>query len=263
MKGFDNLGNTCYFNTAIQCLLQVPILSNYFIVNKNVSDTDFGKEYEEVVKSYWSEKKVFKNLDNLLKLFKEKNKKFDNRDQHDCHEAMLAIIDMLPRECQEIFEGELLQETVYPGGKSQVVEKFSILTMFPDSTGDLLKTFQKFSEWNVLSDYVDENGKKYNCSTTRTMIKKLPCVFVLCFPMYVSKTKITIPDNLLLDGIRYSTFALCTHQGSVHGGHYVAFTKHKEKWYIKNDGLCQEIEHFPTTDFHYIVMFKRIVDETQ
>lgn len=262
MKGLDNLGNTCYFNTAIQCLLQIPVLSNYFIVNEYKGDSEFVKEYEKVVKTYWTSSKNISNLEKLLKIFQDNFKTFQNNNQHDCHEAMLGIIDLLPKECQEIFEGKVVQETIYPDGKSYKEDVFSLLSMFPSPSGKLEETFSNFSKWDVLSDYIDDKGKKYNCATTRTIIKKLPPIFVIYFPMYLSKVRMSIPDSLILDGKKYSTFALCTHQGSVNSGHYIAFTKHKNQWYIKNDGLCQKIDHFPSNDFHYIVMFKQIIDET-
>lgn len=53
MKGFENFGNTCYFNTAIQCLLHIPVLTNYFIKNPYDGDCSFTNEYSKVVHGYW------------------------------------------------------------------------------------------------------------------------------------------------------------------------------------------------------------------
>ncbi len=37
-KGMQNLGNTCYMNSALQCLLRMPEISAYFLANKHIAD---------------------------------------------------------------------------------------------------------------------------------------------------------------------------------------------------------------------------------
>ena len=34
----QNLGNTCYMNSALQCLLRMPEISAYFLANKHIAD---------------------------------------------------------------------------------------------------------------------------------------------------------------------------------------------------------------------------------
>jgi len=53
MKGLPNYGNTCYFNSALQCLLQIPQLSNYMILNTFQCEQEFTIEYQKIVKTFW------------------------------------------------------------------------------------------------------------------------------------------------------------------------------------------------------------------
>lgn len=36
--GFENLGNTCYMNAALQCLIRLPNLVEYFLSNGHLKD---------------------------------------------------------------------------------------------------------------------------------------------------------------------------------------------------------------------------------
>jgi len=72
MRGFSNIGNTCYFNTALQCLLHIPILSNYLIRNPYKGDCEFTQIYNELTHIYWTKGEEMINVETILKAFQKK-----------------------------------------------------------------------------------------------------------------------------------------------------------------------------------------------
>lgn len=61
MRGFRNLGDTCYLNAALQCLLHAPQMSNYFLSEhvtddlqrKRLNACAVAAEYAALTLSYW------------------------------------------------------------------------------------------------------------------------------------------------------------------------------------------------------------------
>ena len=86
--------------------------------------------------------------------------------------------------------------------------------------------------------------------------------------MYDGKTRITLTEDFDISkfvhpeseykNTKYSLFAMCKHHGSHHGGHYVAYTKHRGQWFMKNDGFCTKIEKYPESDYYYLALFKKL-----
>ena len=182
MRGFLNLGNTCYFNTAIQCLLYITVLSNYFLQKGYYGDCEFTQLYSKLVHMYWDEKtKGPLNIKPLLQKFCEHFPRFKNTDPHDVQEAILCIVDILERSCpviKEWFYGKKIQETIWPGGKSTNEEDFSVHLVTSDGT-DMEEMLKKSVEWDVIQNFEDSEGKIHNVATTRKLLSKLPQILMI------------------------------------------------------------------------------------
>ena len=247
MKGIPNFGNTCYFNSVLQCLLQVPDISNFFILNEYKGDCEFTKEYQKVVRSAWVNKEdSFIDPRNLLKLFRNRFKQFDNTDPHDAQEALMCILDILEPVTKSVVECKLVQETVCPSGKTVCKDVASVLSLAPRDT--LEESLIQFSKWQNIEGYKDQNEKVWNVAVTRTLFKSFPRIFILSL---TQKKTIKVPEHLG----PFVLVASCVHAGSQNGGHYVSFTKHKGKWYLKDDLQCAE-SPFPEVSGHTIVFYR-------
>jgi len=257
MKGLLNLGNSCYFNSCIQCLFHAPAISNSFLINPYDGKCEFTNEYCDLLRLFWFEKKTT-TLDpgKLLKIFKKKFRQFDNSHQQDAHEAMLCVIDILERARPEIKEslyGSIHKTVIYPGGKSVTEEKFAILMLTPQKNATIQELLKEhFSQEEVLRGYTDDTGKTHHCAVLTQKISKFPPIFIVGFNMFHGKHRIQVPDRIG----NYKLFATCTHLGTMGGGHYVTHTKHRGIWYLKDDDDVTKNVSIPGAGPFYFCLFK-------
>ncbi len=253
MKGFENIGNTCYFNTALQCLLHIPVMSNHFIRNPYTGMCTFTRAYSDFIRVYWTRGQETVDVKPLLTAFQKEFPRFKTNEQHDVQEAVMCIIDIIERAepvVKEWFYGKKIQETIWPGGKSSNEEDFSIHLITPEG-GDMGKMLAKSTDWNTLENFEDTQGKVHNVATTRMVFSKLSQILMISFDR---KSHIKVIETIHIGGVEYDLIASAVHVGNQNDGHYISFVKRKNKWFLLNDENIKEHE-LPNEAGHYFMVY--------
>lgn len=107
--GLKNRGNTCYLNTSIQCLNNLPLLTEYFLTNSYMADMNnrchemdgkktneiiLSREYGKLIKAIWSSTTPIepKTFHEIIQKF---DTKFEGFEQQDSQELLAFILDYL------------------------------------------------------------------------------------------------------------------------------------------------------------------------
>mgnify|MGYP005705006425 FL=1 len=257
MHGFTNLGNTCYFNSAIQVLLNMKDISSHVLNNKYKGDCNFTKAYENLTRLYCTtqETKVF-TLGPVLNEFIKVFPRFSIGNPHDTQDALFCIIDILERSypyIKEVIYGETKQITISPVGKNTIKTPFCIhiLNMTRD-VKDINTMIKESNGWNTIEDYVDNDGKKHNVATTRNIFSKYPNIFIVSFD---KKSFVKIEKNLNIGNNIYELQSTIIHKGIQYGGHYMSTIKLGDDWFIQDDDNLGKLNDFPKEDNHFILVY--------
>ena len=115
MKGLDNLGQTCFFNAAVQCILFSPNSTNYFLkcapdLNpKRKGASTVSQAFVDLARSYWNSGAQGEVADvrPVYDAFCKATRSFKPGQQHDAHEAMVCMLDKLHEGLSRLKPGDL------------------------------------------------------------------------------------------------------------------------------------------------------------
>ncbi|OQS05088.1 ubiquitin-specific protease [Thraustotheca clavata] len=114
LVGLDNLGNTCYMSSAIQCLSHSRLLSDYFrtglyrydinIHNKLGTQGNLAVAFGNLLCQIWSTTKKHLSPASFKTTLAKFNKHFDNSEQHDAQELLAFLLSGLSEDLNRVTE---------------------------------------------------------------------------------------------------------------------------------------------------------------
>lgn len=268
-SGLNNLGNTCYLNSALQCLCYTPCLNNFLLEYEQKSNGI--KNIIEIIRDLFRNM-ITSNHSSISPVEVVKNLKrigsFKLGRQEDSHELIIHLLDKMEQNLishlklnhkikmtnpiQKIFGGYFKSQIETESGYiSNTYDPFIDLSLSISTVNSVEKAIESFSKPDLLqgeNKFKNPKTNQYENAKKTTFIHKLPFQLMIHLKRFsytgrkISKF-IEFKDILNLNQSIYHLYAIIVHSGSSRlSGHYYAFVKAPNQiWYEMNDSFTRQV----------------------
>ena len=118
--GMKNIGNSCYMNTALQCVSNCWELTNYFLSDAYLKDINkenvighkgiLAKSYSNVMKNLWFGSDATYSPFMFKKTVDKISSHFQGYSQHDCQEFLIFVLDGLHEDLNRVLKKPVVEK---------------------------------------------------------------------------------------------------------------------------------------------------------
>ncbi|GFQ84296.1 ubiquitin carboxyl-terminal hydrolase 15 [Trichonephila clavata] len=166
--GLRNLGNTCFMNAGLQCLLNNKIFKSYFAetdMDSFVKGT-LSYKFAELMKKIWSGSYSTLHLGEFKECFGDMYIQFRNFRQHDCQEFLALLLDTMHEELNSSNKGKI---------KARVEHSFASINNCKDFTSpeasresEAITDCEKSMDVCDVKEFICKNIQMGESSTSKT-----------------------------------------------------------------------------------------------